>query len=58
MDHHSVRKGGDGHASDGEQDLVRIERLPQEARGIGENRHALLGVFLLGDVARDFGETT
>ena len=33
MDHHSVRKVGDGHASDGEQDLVRIERLAQEARG-------------------------
>ena len=40
MDRHSVGKGGDGHASDGEQDLLRIERLRQEARGIGENRHA------------------
>ncbi len=58
MDHYAVRKVGDGHASDGEQDLVRIKRLPQEARGIGENRHAPFGVSLLGDVARDFGETT
>ena len=58
MDRHSVGKGGDGHVSDGEQDLLRIERLRQEARGIGENRHGLLGVFLLADVARDLGETT
>ncbi len=56
MDHHSVRKVGDGHVSDGEQDLVQVERLPQESRRIGEHRHPLLGALLLGDVARDFGE--
>ena len=58
MDRHCVGKGGDRNASDGEQDLLRIERLRQEARGIGENRRGLFGVFLLGDVARDLGETT
>ena len=58
MDRHSVGKGGDGHVGDGEEDLLRIERLRQEARGIGENRHGLLGVPLVADVARDLGEAT
>jgi hypothetical protein len=58
IDQDNIGKGGDGHLSDGEQGLLRIERFRQKARGIGEHRHGLLSLFLLRDVASDFGETT